>query len=284
MKLIRTHEYLLPILAAVFFSTLLLPSASYAQGNLLLTPKRLVFNGGRTSENINLANSGKDTAHYVISMINFRMTENGGFEEVSEAEMGGFSAEPHIRFFPRQVTLAPNEAQVIRVQYSRNAQLNPGEYRSHLYVRALSKPTPLGTKGAEVSSSIEVKLTPVFGITIPVIIRIGESNTTASISGLSLTKTADAASSTLHMTLNRNGNMSIYGDITVKHITPNGQVTQVGLVKGLAVYTPNLLRNIEFVLENNPQVDYHTGKLAVQFITNAGAKDQKTVSAELLLH
>lgn len=261
----------------------LLNSVSYAQGSLLLTPKRVVFNGGKTSENINLANSGKDTAYYVISLIHLRMTENGGFEEISAFEMNGFSAEPHIRFFPRQVTLAPNEAQVIRLQYSRNTQMNPGEYRSHLYVRALSKPTPLGTTKTEESSSIEVKLTPVFGISIPVIIPVGEDRTTTRISGLSLVKATGESGPQLNLTLNRSGNMSIYGDIIVKHVALNGQATQVAAVKGLAVYTPNVLRNVQFALENNSKVNYQSGKLVVQFITTTGAKEQKMVSAELAL-
>lgn len=283
MKTIYIYKKLCISAMITLCSASLLTSVSYAQGSLLLTPKRVVFNGGKTSENINLANSGKDTAFYVISLIHLRMTENGGFEEISESEMNGFSAEPHIRFFPRQVTLAPNEAQVIRVQYSRKLQMNPGEYRSHLYVRAQSKPTPLGTKKAEESTSIEVKLTPVFGISIPVIIHVGEDRTTAHISGLSLVNATKESDSKLNFTLNRSGNMSIYGDIVVKHVTPNGQTTQVASAKGLAVYTPNAVRNVQIVLEKNPMVNYQSGKLIVQFITNTGAKEQKTVSAELAL-
>lgn len=283
MKTIPTYKKLFSAAVLILCSSCLVISISYGQGSLLLTPKRVVFNGGKTSENINLANSGKDTAYYVISLIHLRMTENGGFEEISESEMNGFSAESHIRFFPRQVTLAPNEAQVIRVQYSRNAQMNPGEYRSHLYVRALSKPTPLGTKKAEESSSIEVKLTPVFGISIPVIIHVGENRTTAQISGLSLVKATNESGPKLNLTLNRSGNMSIYGDITVKHVSTNGQATQVAAAKGLAVYTPNALRTVQMELDKNSKVDYQSGKLVVQFTTNTGVKEQKTVSAELSL-
>gem|GEM_PF-5683234 len=38
-----------------------------AQGDLLIAPKRIVFDGSKRVEEINLANIGKDTATYTIS-------------------------------------------------------------------------------------------------------------------------------------------------------------------------------------------------------------------------
>ena len=34
------------------------------------------------------------------------------------------------------------------------------------------------------------------------------------------------------MVLNRSGNMSVYGNIKVDHISPEGVTTEVGMVKG----------------------------------------------------
>ena len=263
---------------------LFLTHSLFAQGSLLLTPKRVVFEGNKVSESINLANLGKDTARYVISLVHLRMREDGGFDEISQSEAGEFSAEPYIRYFPRTVTLAPNEAQVIRMQFVKKAvQMAKGEYRAHLYVRALPNPTPLGEKETEQSTSIAVKLVPVFGISVPVIIRVGESNTATSITGLSL-KTSTTDPPDLALTLNRSGNMSVYGDISVKHIAPNGKSTLVSIVKGLAVYTPNQLRYMLLPLDKFVQVNYHTGKLVAQFTTNVEGKGKKTAEAELVLY
>lgn len=270
------------VMAVILF--IVLPSNSLqAQGSLLLTPKRIIFEGNKTSESINLANSGTDTARYVISLVDLRMNEDGSFEEISQADAWQISAEPYLRYFPRTVTLAPNEAQVIRVQYNRQAQMAPGEYRSHIYVRALSTPTPLGEKGPEQTASIAVKLQPVFGISIPVIIRVGETNATAFFSGISL-ETPDSASYALSMVLNRTGNMSIYGNIIVRYITPNGISTVVATVKGLAVYTPNKLRRIQLPLDKNMQIDCrHPGKLVVQFFSHANDKDKKIAETEMVV-
>jgi len=60
MKTIYIYKKLCISAMITLCSASLLSSVSYAQGSLLLTPKRVVFNGGKTSENINLANSGKD--------------------------------------------------------------------------------------------------------------------------------------------------------------------------------------------------------------------------------
>ena len=278
------RRYLFTVMLLAISMVLFLTHGLFAQGSLLLTPKRVVFEGNKVSESINLANLGKDTARYVISLVHLRMREDGGFDEISQSEAGEFSAEPYIRYFPRTVTLAPNEAQVIRMQFVKKAgQMAKGEYRAHLYVRALPNPTPLGEKETAQSTSIAVKLVPVFGISLPVIIRVGESNTATSITGLSL-KTSSTDLSNLSLTLNRSGNMSVYGDISVKHIASNGKSTLVSIVKGLAVYTPNLLRYIQLPLDNLVGVNYHSGKLVAQFNSNADGKDKKTVEAELALY
>ena len=150
--------FLMIILLAGLFTT----DSLQAQGSLLLTTKRVVFEGKKNSEIINLANLGKDTAQYVISLVEYRMKEDGGFEEITQKEAGQFSAAPFIRFFPRIVTLAPHEAQVIRLQLDKKGgTLAAGEYRSHLYVRAVPKITALGEADSVQMDGIGVKLVPV---------------------------------------------------------------------------------------------------------------------------
>jgi P pilus assembly chaperone PapD len=112
------------ILLQVFF-----PFNTRAQGNLLITPKRVVFEGNKRSMDLNLANIGDDTATYAISLIEIRMTAEGGFETITEPDEGQMFASPYMRYFPRTVTLGPNEAQTVKIQVVRSAGLNSGEYR-----------------------------------------------------------------------------------------------------------------------------------------------------------
>ena len=109
-----------------------------AQGNLLITPRRVVFDGTKRVQELNLANTGQDTAKYNVSIIQYRMKEDGAFEEITVPDPGQNFADKNIRFFPRTVTLAPNEAQVVKMQVTKMDQLAPGEYRSHVYFSLLS--------------------------------------------------------------------------------------------------------------------------------------------------
>ena len=115
-----------------------------AQGNLLITPRRVVFEGNKRSFDLNLANIGSDTATYSISIVQIRMKEDGGFETITQPDPGQQFADRFIRFFPRSVTLGPNESQVVKVQLTKTNELTPGEYRSHFYFRAVPKMQPLG--------------------------------------------------------------------------------------------------------------------------------------------
>ena len=128
------------------FLTFLFSSKASAQGNLLIMPKRVVFEGSKRSEDLSLANIGKDTATYVISFVQFRMKDDGSFEKITDPDSAQNFSDKYLRFFPRTVTLAPNESQTVKVQVTKKDELKPGEYRSHLYFRAIPKQPPLGEK------------------------------------------------------------------------------------------------------------------------------------------
>jgi hypothetical protein len=260
-KTVKTLTTLFFLSGLTFFS-FFYSSTLMAQGNLLVTPKRVVFDGNKRSEELNLANIGKDTATYIISFIQIRMKEDGTFERISQPDTGQNFADKNLRFFPRSVTLGPNEAQTVKVQLTKSNDLAPGEYRSHLYFRASPPEKPLGDIEPQKDSVLSVHLVPIFGISIPVIIRKGESTAKVTIPDINFQTERDTLHS-VDITFVRSGNMSVYGDVAVDHISPQGKVTRVGAVKGLAVYTPNLKRRFHLILNNVPGVNFRSGKLHV---------------------
>lgn len=253
------------------------------QGNLMITPKRVVFEGNRRTMDINLANIGEDTATYAISLIQNRMTEDGNFVEITEPDEGQLFASPYLRYFPRSVTLAPKESQTVKIQLYRTGGLAPGEYRSHIYFRAVPEEKPLGEE-EDVSdpSSITIKLVPIFGITIPVIIRVGDPDVSVTLSDLHLGMENDTIPK-LSMFFNRSGNFSVYGDVAVDHISPEGKVTRVSIANGVAVYTPNLRRSLSLGLFNTEGVNLGSGKLRVTYSAPSDVKPRKYAEAELSL-
>jgi hypothetical protein len=267
------------ILLQVFF-----PFNTRAQGNLLITPRRVVFEGNKRSMDLNLANIGNDTATYAISLIQIKMTEEGGFESITEPEEGQRFASPFLRYFPRTVTLGPNETQTVKLQLVRSGTLEPGEYRSHLYFRAVPKEKPLGEEEEVVSdpSSIAVKLTPIFGITIPAIIRVGQPSVNVTIADPQLRFENDTTPR-LGIVFHRSGDYSAFGDIAVNHVSPQGTVTRVGIANGVAVYTPNTSRRFEFPLINTRGLDLTAGRLDITFSAPSDVKPEKYAEAVLLL-
>ena len=254
-----------------------------AQGNLLITPRRVVFEGNKRTQDLNLANTGVDSAKYNVSIVQYKMNEDGSFKEITEPEEGQRFADPYLRFFPRTVTLAPNEAQVVKMQLIKTNQLQPGEYRSHVYFRAVPKETALGTEEINKdTASIGVKLVPIFGITIPVIIHVGESDTKVNLTDLKVETVSDTIPR-LQFAFNRTGNMSVYGDIKVEHVSQNSVVTPVGVVRGVAVYTPNAIRRFQMDLDRKAKVDYRSGRLKVTYTTQSDAKPEVLAVGELPL-
>jgi P pilus assembly chaperone PapD len=155
-------------LLLILFPLLGLSYQSMAQGNLLITPMRIVFEGNKQQAEINIMNTGKDTATYSISFRQYNMTEQGRLELIEKPDQAQMFADPYLRIFPRQVTLAPGEPQVIMLQYRRSANMLPGEYRSHLWFRVEPDYKALDNKKALADSNqLSVNIIPIYGITIP---------------------------------------------------------------------------------------------------------------------
>jgi hypothetical protein len=275
---------LLISIAGISAFTALFPVNGSAQGDLLITPRRVVFEGSKRSVDLNLANTGRDTATYAISLVQIRMKEDGGFETITEPDPGQRFADRFIRYFPRTVTLGPNEAQVVKVQLTRTSELQDGEYRSHFYFRATRNNTPLGEEDkSRDTTSISVRITPVFGITIPVIVRKGLSTAGVTLSELkfNLLKESEPV---INFVFNRTGNMSVFGDIAVDHISPQGKITRIGIANGVAVYTPNSLRKFQLNLNIIPGVDFNSGTLRVIYSAPSDVKPVRYAEAELRLN
>lgn len=250
-----------------------------AQGNLLVNPKRVVFEGQKKTHDINLANTGQDSAEYVVSFIQIRMTEDGRFEEITVPDSGQNFASDYLRVYPKKVRLAPNESQLVKVQLKPGMDMAAGEYRSHLYFRAVSKETAGADGKAAADTSLSIRITPVFGISIPVIIRQGVSTAEASISDIRFEKQA-GSDPAIVFKINRTGNMSVYGDIQVKHVSKSGKLTDVGLLKGISVYSPVKSREVRMNLTAPENTDLRNGKFVVNYVMGTSSKDRVVVTAE----
>ena len=192
----------------------------------------MVLDGSRGTEVV-LNNIGSAPATYRISLEVKRMTGEGGLLEIDEAEANSAerAALDMISFSPRRVTLPPNQPQVIRVGVRLPEGIAPGEYRAHMLFRAIPDTVAATASPSGAAGGVNIALTPIYGITIPVIVRVGDLSATAKI-GKAWIGDEDGQP---HFTfdLARSGNRSVYGDIEV---TRPGVRDPLFLARGIAVY------------------------------------------------
>lgn len=221
------------------------PPADGGIGDLLVAPTRVVFEERKRSAELNLSNIGQARATFRISLVRMEMDEMGGIKELP-FDPGTENLRSLFRFSPRQVTLDPRESQTVRIQVRKPAQLPEGEYRLHMTFRAVppDAPVPAPQTAAEASKGIAIKLTPIYGIAIPLIVRHGKTSASVSMAE----PTLDAKNGVLRFRLNRAGNQSVYGDLKATLLAPSGPKV-LAEASGLAVYTPNTGRTVALPLQ-----------------------------------
>jgi hypothetical protein len=248
----------------------------YSQSDVMIFPRRIVFEGNNNIQEVTLVNNGKDTAKYVISFIEYKMSEDGSLVRIDQVDSNKnyYFASNYLRFFPRSVILAPNAAQVVRIQARVPSDLQAGEYRSHLYFRSVPNESPRGFENEKNDSLISIKLTPIYGLSIPVIIRVGSLFVNVSIGDFNLVL---ADNPTLFFKIFRDGNKSCFGDLDIYYINNVGKSQKIYSLKGLAVYTPLPYRQMTINLKSVENIDFHNGKIEIVYYSSDKNGNNKNI-------
>ena len=237
-----------------------LPTAADAVvGDLLVAPTRLVLDGHKGAEVI-LNNIGDQPATYRISVEFRRMTEDGDLVDVPSPTAADQTAEDMIVYAPRKVTLAPREPQAIRIAVRPPEGLADGEYRVHLLFRAIPPATPVAQPTGEQAKGVQFKLTPVYGVTIPVIVRLGNLQAAAGIANVHLEK--KPGGNAVDFDITRTGARSTYGEVRVLKA---GVKDPIASEKGVAVYTEIGTRHVSVPIADGFKGDL-SGPVTVEYI------------------
>ncbi len=242
---------------AVPLALLAAPKADAGVGDLLVAPTRIVLNGSRGTE-IVLSNIGDDVAIYRVSVELRRMKPDGSLEDVTEANDREKAAQSMILYAPRRVTIAPNQPQTIRIAARAPAGLPDGEYRAHLLFRAVPPPRPVAPPSQVKGVSFE--LIPIYGVTIPVVVRLGNLQAKVGIANVALAQSNGKPAVALDLT--RAGDRSVFGDVRVFKA---GVKDPIAIQRGVAVYTEINSRHV--VIPINPAfTGAAAGPVTVDFI------------------
>lgn len=212
-------------------------------GNVNLYPKRIVLQGRDRIATVGVYNRATAEGRYDINVTDMMMTDAGNLVHFSSVKDEALlarvkTASSFLRWSPRKVTLPGSEAQTVRIMARIPPDLPPGEYRSHFSVVQV----PPGSASGEISiddgagkprsRGVGVRIMPRFGVSIPVIVRVGETSLQVGLRDFAVRR-APGGGSAVAFTITRSGTRSSFGDITV---TAPGVPRPIAVIKGIGVY------------------------------------------------
>ena len=191
---------------------------------------------------VGLYNRGSGAGEYEIAITDKMMLPSGEIVDLAAvtdpADRARVKAASEmLRWSPRRVVLQGNEAQTVRVMARLPEGLPAGEYRAHFSAIAIPPGGEGGltiedAAGTPPDNAIGVRIVPRFGISIPVIVRVGETTLTVGLRNLRSVVLAEGVKA-LGLTITRDGTRSAFGDITV---TIAGAKEPVSVTRGVGVY------------------------------------------------
>lgn len=260
--------------AVFLLSAVLLAQPAHAVGDLLVAPTRVVLDGARGAEVI-LSNKGSAPATYRVSLELRRMDASGKLVEVSEAQADAREQQTlaMISYAPRRVVLAPEQPQAIRIGVRAPEGLPNGEYRAHMLFRAVPDTAPVGEAP---KGGLSIALTPIYGVTIPIIVRRGALQATAALAnprrctqgqGGAIGAAGAPGTPSLCFDLARQGTRSLYGRVRV---TRPGLAKPLLEARGVAVYAESPGRVV--ALPVDPAVAAQlTGPVRIEYLEDDGS-------------
>ena len=246
---------------------LIVVGESFAGSQLTVIPKRIVFSKNMRSAQVTIINSGDETGTFRISLNNKRMSPAGRLEDAKSAGPEDRFADKIIRFSPRQVVLDPGKSQIVRLGLRKPSGLEDGEYRSHMLFSAIPIESGKSIKeSVKPTSGLTISLTAIVGISIPIIIRHGETLAEVAIVSANLVPRKENEDNPhIMVEFERRGNRSVYGDILAEYITDKGERKIVAQIGGIAVYTPGEKRSLKIPIVVPPDVELRSGHIQVLY-------------------
>jgi hypothetical protein len=205
------------------------------------------------------------------------MTADGNLVDETEPTAAEKAAADMVVYAPRRVTLAPHEPQSIRIAARPPQGLPDGEYRVHLLFRAIPPSTPVTASNESDAKGLKLQLIPVYGVTIPVIVRLGNLQVKAGIANVELEKSDGKPA--IGLDLSRSGSRSTFGEVLV--LKP-GVKDPIAALKSVAVYTELGTRHVTVPVDPAYQGDL-TGPVTVQYIETYRDGNEKIAETQAVL-
>lgn len=239
--------------------------------NLNITPKRVTFSAQSRTATVYIFNQGTAPATFDINLIDRAMLADGQIIAVADAQSAPDrkavadqvkSAQKLLQVSPRRATLAPGQGQTIRLRVGVVPTDAAGEYRTHLTVTTVPPPN-VGLTAEQAAAAnpneLRFQITSIFGLSIPAIIRVGQSDVRAALEKAQIeyvNASPDGVSEPrrtpmVTFELVRLGANSLFGNVEVR---PAGRAgaDPIGVARGVGVYTEIGRRRMSVPLTRAP--------------------------------
>ncbi|WP_054118558.1 hypothetical protein [Porphyrobacter sp. AAP60] len=229
-------------------------------GDINIYPRRIVMDQRQRVASVGLYNKMPFEGEYEISVANMIMTDRGQIIPFSNLPANVDASEVKtasdmLRWSPRRVLLLGSEAQTVRIMARPPADLPDGEYRAHFTVVSVPSDINDGFSiddalggGNQAAGNVGVTIRPRFGISIPVIVRVGSTTLEVGLADFSISP-GDGGPQ-VSLTISRSGTRSAYGDLI---ITAPGQEAPLVVARGIGVYPEIDARKVQLAI--NPEFD-----------------------------
>lgn len=275
MKLIKMKKFILCFLVLALGLVAFVEAAQA----LRITLKRVVFEGSKRAEVITIINSTDKPETYRLGWRHYRMTANTSLEALPEGAPLPADIRPSanmVRFAPRRFTIPPKSSQQVRMMLRMPKDLPDGEYRSHFWVRPEINPDDVELEVTEDQKKAGAKggvtLKMLAGVTMPVIVRKGALEATASFANVTASESTGFVA--INFSILRQGTRSIYGDIDYICNAGSGNEFKLRTSKGIAVYTELGQRNFKVRIPKK-QGQSGCGSLSLVFTEIVGFGGEK---------
>jgi fimbrial chaperone protein len=253
MSVFHHPRFLTLCTALILGAGVLLGIPQKASAQLLISPLRVVFEGRERSATVIVTNQSNEAATYRLEWQEKLATPDGQYREFTEEDSTAQNASAHVRFSPRQVTLAPGERQQVRLALRRPAGLASGEYRSHLAFVVIDERERRAARQQNQGNGAAIQVFMNLGFAIPVMVRNGQGTARVSLGGAEF-NVDDLNRLGLKVQLRQEGNFSAYGRMRIFwRQNQNSPETQIGLLQNVAVY-PEVESRLATVLLDQQQV------------------------------
>jgi len=248
--------------------------------DLLVAPTRIVFQNGQNTASVSLINRSNKVLTYRLSFIRYRMNEEGNLDRITASVGNDRFADEFVRFTPRRVILQPKQAQAVRLLLRKPQDLPAGEYISHLQMTVTPNAIVADSTEGNDKSRISVKVIPLYGVSIPIIVRHGQLDAIYKISQPHLVYKKGAPY--LLFDVNKDGLRSLYGTLEVSMSDSGMPDDVIGRSTKFRLESHLSKLHIKIPLEMSTGASLKGGKLTIRLF-DAEVSGRKKILDEAVL-